>query len=112
MPTTRPRPNETREMRLVGKVIELSSLPEIDLPAFIAVRRLPGDSWRTWDEISFELAEVTGEIVTDMTLRHWAKRYDIPEDTKRDDTGATAKRGYVTAMSKLGTSDFRLREHN
>lgn len=102
MPTTRPRPNETREMRLVGKVIELSELPESDLPSFIAQRRLPGDSWRTWDEISFELAEVIGDIVTNGTLRHWAKRYTIPEDTRRDDTGATAKRAFVTAMSKLG----------
>lgn len=86
MPMDRNWPGETREMRLISKVIELTELGRDDqsLPQFIARRRLPGVSWRTWDELSFELAEVLGEIVTDGTLRRWAKRYGIPEDTAAD----------------------------
>lgn len=85
MPTNRPRPNETREMRVFGKVVELNAaVLDNGLPEFIARRRLPGADWRTWDEIVFELAEVTGEIVTNGTLRQWAKRYGIPEDTSRN----------------------------
>lgn len=101
MPTTRPRPNETREMRLVGRVINLSAgIEDTGLADFIARRRLPGATWRTWDEISFELAEVLGEIVTNGTLRHWAKRYGVPEDTKADDSGKTNTRQFRSALTK------------
>lgn len=88
MPTTRPRPGETREMRLFSKVLELSSeAVEQTLAEFIARRRRPKqDTWRTWDELRFELTEVTGEIVTEQTMRGWAKRYGIPENTTRDGT--------------------------
>ena len=86
MPTTRPRPNETREMRLFSKIILLSrtkiAADDQSLPQFIARRRLPGDGWRTWDEIRYELTEVSGEIVSDGTIRKWAQRYAIPEDTQ------------------------------
>lgn len=84
MPIDRPRPNETREMRLISRVIKLTrGVTDTSLPEFIARRRTPGDGWRTWDELSFDLAEVIGEIVNDAALRRWAKGYGIPETSKR-----------------------------
>lgn len=92
MPTNRKRPKETREMRLFGRLISLADGVDESLPEFIARRRTPGAGWRSWDELSFELAEVSGEIVTDGTLRQWAKRYGIPEDTERDVPSLTFSR--------------------
>lgn len=95
MPTTRPRPNETREMRLFSRVIELhlttydpkkTWVIDNSLPQFLARRRLPGGDYRSWDEIRYELADISGEIVTDGTIRKWAKRYGIPEDTVAEPT--------------------------
>lgn len=111
MPTTRPRPDETREMRFVSKIIELDTAiaeetvsgpvrRETSLPEFMARRRRPGDDWRTWDELSFELAEITGEIVTDGTLRQWAVRYGIPEDTSKDGKSGLTLAEYQRAIKK------------
>lgn len=96
MPTTRPRPNETREMRLFSRVIkqhwmatdnsEVVVFGDRSLPQFLARRRRPGESHRSWDEIRYELADISGEIVTDGTIRKWAKRYGIPEDTVAEPT--------------------------
>jgi len=83
MPSTRQRPDETREMRLFSKLIAAKS-EDVDLPHFIAKRRAPGDGWRTWDEIVFELGNLTGELVTNVSMRKWASRYSIPENTDRD----------------------------
>lgn len=101
MPTNRPRPDETREMRLFGKVIELSeSVVDTSLPEFIARRRQPGADWRTWDEVRYELTEVCGEIVTDQTIRGWAKRYGIPEDTERDGQSGTKPAEFSRALKR------------
>jgi hypothetical protein len=113
MPTTnRPRPNETREMRLFSKVIELRGalLNErtgaeglsTSLPQFIARRRTPGESWRSWDEIRYELTDLSGEIVSDGTIRKWAQRYGIPETTQADGKGETTARAYAVALRKAG----------
>lgn len=102
MPTNRPRPNETREMRLFGRVIRGSRLaPDLSLPEFIARRRQPGsDEWRTWDELRYELTEISGEIVTDQTIRGWAKRYGIPEDTERHAAdGGTSPETYAEILN-------------
>lgn len=102
MPRNVARPGETREMRLVGKVIALTKgVKDASLPEFIGRRRIPGEQWRTWDEISFELTDVIGEIVTDGTLRRWAKRYQIPESTTKtmDDD---AKAAYLAVLAEAG----------
>jgi hypothetical protein len=101
MPLNRQWPDETREMRLVSKVIELHEDRDASLPEFIARRRLPGTTWRTWDELSFELTEVIGEIVTDGTLRRWAKRYGIPESTTAEQDDGVAK-AYTAVLRKAG----------
>ena len=78
------RLDETREMSLVTKVIELSpAASETSLPQFIAARRVPDDPrWRTWDQITIDLYYLIGQVVTDVTLRRWASRYGIPEGTQ------------------------------
>ena len=110
MPTTRPRPNETREMRLFSKVIDQHDTLHVisqdggtgatSLPQFIARRRTPGDGWRTWDEIRYELADISGEIVSDGTIRKWAQRYGIPETTQADGKGDTTAKAFATALRK------------
>jgi hypothetical protein len=99
------RPNETREMRLFSKVIEQNDTIEgatgdRSLPQFIARRRLPGDTWRTWDELRYELREVSGEIVTDGTVRRWARWYGIPETTQADGAGDTNAKQYAAALKR------------
>lgn len=85
MPVDRQWPGETREMRLLGRVIQMTkSVPDKSLPEFIARRRAPGKAWRTWPEISYEIAQVSGEVIADQSLRQWAKRYRIPENTTAD----------------------------
>lgn len=99
------RPNETREMRLFGKVIQMSrTVPERDLPQFIAARRAPGPNWMTWDEIRYQLTNLSGEIVTDQTLRKWAERYGIPEDTSPNGTNGTPEADYRAALVKAEIS--------
>jgi hypothetical protein len=105
MPTTRPRPNETREMRLFSKVIQLSKVAvartDTTLPQFIARRRHPGETWRTWDEVRYELTEATGEIVTDATIRRWARVYGIPEGTQADGEGDVPTSAYLDALKSV-----------
>lgn len=103
MPTK--RPNETREMRLFGKVIQMSrAVLERDLPEFIANRRMPGPNWMTWDEIRYQLTNLSGEIVTDQTLRKWAERYGIPEDTSPNGINGTSEDDYRAALVKAEIS--------
>lgn len=79
MPDTAQRPTETREMRLVDRLLQLSEDPD-NLRCFIARRRHPDQGPLSWDQISFELAKhLGGEIVTDGTLRKWAAVYGIPD---------------------------------
>jgi hypothetical protein len=108
------RPQETREMRLFSKVIELvmtagqHNVPVLDisLAEFIARRRQPGDTWRTWDELRYELRDVTGEVVSDGTIRRWARWYGIPEytraDGKAEGSAEVTAAAYAKAIRKAG----------
>lgn len=81
-------PRETREMSLFSRLVLVSkSTQDTSLPEFIARRRRPGVAWRTWDEVVHDLANVVGELVSNATLRKWAKRYNIPERTTPDGQG-------------------------
>lgn len=95
--------DETREMRLVGKLIGLDdSVPETSLPQFLASSREPeSDKWSTWDEITIALHKITGEVFTDVSLRRWAQRYGIPEGTQRQG-GAVTKAEYARALKRNG----------
>lgn len=79
MTTQISRPPETREMRLVSQVLRLKAKKGDDtsLKQFLARRRHP-DANLSWDDVSFDLKQVIGEIVTDGTLRKWANIYGIP----------------------------------
>lgn len=102
MAVNRTRPGETREMRLLSKVIKMSKGPETSLPQFIARRRRPGKNWRTWPELAFEIAGVSDEVIADQSLRQWAKRYGIPEDTVADGSKGTSLEAYDRAMKDAG----------
>ena len=84
-------PNEiTREMRLVEE--------------FIARRRQPNsDLWMTWDMMTIKLHEITGEVFTDVSLRRWAQRYGIPENT-REFGGTHSQSEYAAALAEVGIS--------
>lgn len=103
MPVERQWPGETREMRLLGKLIQMTkSVPDKSLPEFIARRRAPGKSWRTWAELSYEIATVSGEVIADQSLRQWAKRYGIPEDTKADERSGPSAGTYAETIGRSG----------
>lgn len=78
----RGRPPETREMRLVSRLIEEERHARMGsdatLAEFIARRRHPDAGPLSWDQISYQLADVIGEIVTDGTLRKWAAILGVP----------------------------------
>lgn len=97
------RRDETREMRLVSKLISLSpAVSDESLPQFLAARRRPNhEAWRTWDEITWELKNLTGEIFTDVSLRRWGKRYGIPEGTALAG-GQVTPDDYAQAMREAG----------
>ena len=76
--TERARPKETREMRLVSRLINMVG-SDPSLAVFIARRRHPDNGPRSWNEISHELTPVIDEIVTEGTLRKWAAVYGIPD---------------------------------
>jgi hypothetical protein len=105
MPTAHTRPNETREMRLFSKIILLSRMKVAaeaqSLPQFLARRRMPGEGWRGWDEIRYELRDVSGEIVSDGSIRKWAERYGIPENTQADGTDEQIQE-YVDTLREAG----------
>lgn len=97
------RLDETREMRLFTKVIASArTCPDSSLPQFIATRRQPdSEQWMTWDEITIALNKITGEVVTDVSLRRWASRYGIPEGTLRTDSPITQAE-YARALKEHG----------
>jgi hypothetical protein len=100
MPIGHARLDETREMRLISQLLAMKkNVKDRSVPEFIARRRTPGDGWRTWDQISFELREVLGEIVTDGTLRKWAACYGIPERTRADGTGEVTADEFAKALA-------------
>lgn len=99
-------PNEiTREMRLVEQLIAKSDkVPDTTLPEFIARRRQPNsDLWMTWDMMTIKLHEITGEVFTDVSLRRWAQRYGIPENT-REFGGTHSQSEYAAALAEVGIS--------
>lgn len=67
-------------MRLVSRLIYLDEHnQDKSLMQFIARRRQPAQGPKSWDEISYDLRDVIGEIVTDGTLRKWAAIYGVPD---------------------------------
>lgn len=78
------RPAETREMRLVSRLIRLSDqTADESLAEFIAWRRHPGQGPLSWNEISHALTPVIDEVVTEGTIRKWAASYGIPDGGAR-----------------------------
>jgi hypothetical protein len=59
---------------------------------------MPGERWSTWDEITIDLHAITGEVITDVSLRRWASRYGIPEATTREGPAAD----YRKALKRAG----------
>jgi hypothetical protein len=103
MPVSRTWPGETREMRLLSKLIKLSdAVPDESLPEFIARRRSPGTQWRKWPELGYEIADVSDEVIADQSLRQWAKRYGIPEDTTADARTGPSAKVYAKAIERAG----------
>lgn len=96
-------PVETREMRLITQVIKLSDAG-VSLAEFIATRRAPGDRWSTWDEITIDLHAIIKEVVTDVSLRKWATRYGIPENTRKDGSGEVSAADYAKALKRAGVT--------
>lgn len=97
-------PNETREMALFSKVVSLAEDADRSLAEFIARRRVPGVGWRSWDQIRYELAQVSGQIVSDGSIRKWAERYGIPQYTQADGQGDVNPKAYARALAKAGIS--------
>jgi hypothetical protein len=88
-------------MRLITQVIKLTHAGN-SLAEFIAARRAPGDGWSTWDEITIELHGILNQVITDVTLRKWATRYGIPENTRKDGSGLTSAADYAKALKRAG----------
>lgn len=103
MPVTdRVRPKETREMRLVSRLIEMSpEVTDASLAQFIARRRHPESGPQSWNEISHALTPVIGEIVTEGTLRKWADAYGVPDRGPRIRITA---REYAAGLKAVGIS--------
>lgn len=99
-------PNETREMRLFSRLIAINDeVNDESLAQFIANRRIPlGTFWRTWEELVFDLASATGELVTDGSLRKWAKRYGIPEYTTADASSGPKPAEFRRICAKVNIS--------
>ena len=93
---------ETREMRLITKVIRASRGPEKSLAEFIAKRRAPGPGWRSWEGVTVDLNEVIGEIVGIASLRTWGAAYGIPDGTRPDGTNSMTAEDYAEAIKEAG----------
>jgi hypothetical protein len=99
MPTATEQVRETREMRLISRILfdaDLGGLPE-----FLASRRLPGNGWRSWEQITIDLHKATDETITREGIRRWARKYGIPEDTKPTDGPALTK-AYRAKVKRAG----------
>jgi hypothetical protein len=83
MPIATEQVRETREMRLISRILFDANLG--GLPVFLAERRLPGAGWRSWEQITIDLHTATGETITREGIRRWARKYGIPEDTRQGD---------------------------
>jgi hypothetical protein len=90
-------------MKLISRVIELSdTVAERSLPEFIAIRRMPGERYCTWDEITIDLHKLTDQVITDVTLKRFAERYGIPGHTRKDGAGEVTTAEYTKAIRKAG----------
>lgn len=98
MPTATEQVRETREMRLISRVLEGTG--KGDLATFLASRRHPA-YWRSWEQIAFDLHGATGELITREGIRRWARKYGIPENTTRDD-GPKLIGAYRAAVKRAG----------
>jgi hypothetical protein len=92
---------ETREMRLITRLIETSKRPEHSLAEFIAKRRAPGKNWRSWEGVSIDLHEATGEVFGIASLRSWAHIYGIPESTRPYGTNLSPE-DYAAKLAEAG----------
>jgi hypothetical protein len=101
--TERVRPAETREMRLISRLIEMSSeVSDTSLAQFIARRRHPEAGPNSWNEISHALTPVIfGEFVTEGTIRKWAAAYGIPDRGPRI---KITTREYASGLKAAGIS--------
>lgn len=97
MPTATAAPRGTREMRLASAALGAAG----PLSTFIAQRRLPGDTWRSWEQISLDLHTEIGELITREGIRRWAIRLGIPDHTKPDD-GPGLVSVYRTTLKRAG----------
>lgn len=88
--------NETREMRLISVVLADRG----PLSGYLARRRLPGETWMTWEQIAYELQQFTGEAFTRAGITNWAERYGIPIASRPGDDPAA----YLAALTEAGLS--------
>jgi hypothetical protein len=100
MPVATAPVRETREMRLISRLLT-SARKGVPLPVFIAARRDPSGNWRSWEQITIDLHAATGETITREGIRRWARKYGIPEDTKPND-GALLVRAYYAKLKQAG----------
>jgi hypothetical protein len=91
---------ETREMRLISRVLTKSR--KGTLAEFLAKRRLPGDTWRSWEQISFDLHGETGELITREGIRRWANHYGIPLNTMPGDGDKLVAKYRTAVKSRAG----------
>jgi hypothetical protein len=98
MPTTALAQTETRQMRLLSRILREKT--GVDLPTFMASRRHPGLQWRTWEQITAELAEATGETLSREGVHRWSQRYGIPRSYQHD--GPDYQKSYRDALAKRG----------
>lgn len=73
------------------------------LARFIAVRRVPGRDWKSFERIAQEIYAATGESVTRASVETWSKKYGIPtwRPTKlRPEPTDEQVQAYVTAVDK------------
>lgn len=69
----------TREMRLVSRILDGR------LADFLALRRTPGPTWKSWENIGYDLKELTGESFSREAIRRWAICLGIPVDSRPSD---------------------------
>jgi hypothetical protein len=68
------------------------------LARFIAERREPGGSWRSFEAIATELTEVTGISLTGPGVSLWAQRLGIPDSSRKG--GPADREAYRVAMER------------
>jgi hypothetical protein len=69
-----------------------------ELARFIAERRMPGNDWRSFEQIADELCVATGIQVSRPGVEQWAERLGIPA-TNSGDFGKVAE-AYRSAVEK------------